>query len=113
MKVPKIDSKALDSILDNMLETVNYSKSEIYEIGERCQQDFDQIISELETVKSMVLKVIADGDELERKARESRKRLSFVSSRFKEFTEEQVRDARWRARSCELRGAAARCGGWL
>ncbi len=93
MKVPKIESKTLDRILDNMLETVDYSKSEIYEIGEQYQQELDQIISELETVKSMVLKVIADGDELERKARESRKRLSFVSSRFKEFTEEQVRDA--------------------
>ena len=80
MRVPKIDSKALDRILDNMIETVNYSKSEIYEIGEQCQHDYDQIISELETVKAMVSKVITDGDELERKARESRKRLSFVSS---------------------------------
>lgn len=93
MRVPKLDGKALDNILNHMISTVDNSKGEIYEIGEHCQHEFAQLSSELESVRTMVLKVITDGEELDLKARESRKRLSDVSSRFKEFTEEQVRAA--------------------
>lgn len=76
-----------------MISTVDNSKSEIFQIGEQCRQDFDSITSELKEIKIMVGKVIEEGDELEVKTRYSRRRLSEVSLNFRDYTEEQVRNA--------------------
>lgn len=93
MSLKKIDTKALDDILEKMISTVDNSKSEIFQIGEQCRQDFDSITSELKEIKIMVGKVIEEGDELEVKTRYSRRRLSEVSLNFRDYTEEQVRNA--------------------
>lgn len=93
MKYSKLDGKALDTIIDNMIVTVDSSKADIFEIGEQCRQDFERISTELKEIKALVHKVIFDGDELEKEAKASRQRLSEVSSRFKEFSEDQVREA--------------------
>lgn len=91
MKVKKYDTKALDAILEKMINTVDHSKSEIYQIGESCRQDYTTLSEELKEVKMAVLKIIEEGDRLDRMARASRKRLSEVSRRFTEFSEEEVK----------------------
>ncbi|WP_174728941.1 sensor histidine kinase [Mesobacillus harenae] len=93
MAIKKIDTKALDFILEQMIETVGNSKSEIFRIGEQCRQDFDSITEELKEVKLSVAKIISEGDKLEVQVRLARKRLSEVSMHFKDYTESQVREA--------------------
>jgi two-component system, NarL family, sensor histidine kinase DegS len=93
MKVDNVDVKALDKVVDKMIQTVDQSKDEIFNIGERCRQDYEAISLELEEVKKMFEQVIAEGEELEVKSRLARNRLSEVNKNFHQYTEEQVREA--------------------
>jgi two-component system sensor histidine kinase DegS len=93
MSINKIDTKSLDDILGDMVQTVERSKDEIFHIGEECRQDYESLSTELKDIKLMVSNVIEENDQLEVKSRFARRRLSEVSQHFREFSEEQVRDA--------------------
>ncbi|MCM3663603.1 sensor histidine kinase [Mesobacillus subterraneus] len=93
MAIKKFDTKALDLILEKMIETVGDSKDEIFRIGEQCRTDFESITNELKEIKRKVAQIINDGDKLDSQVRAARKRLSEVSKHFKDYTEGQVREA--------------------
>jgi two-component system, NarL family, sensor histidine kinase DegS len=93
VSLKKINTKLLDVILEKMVDTVDQSKDEIFQIGEQCRNDFEDLNRELTEVKEMVVKVIDEGDELTRKSRLARLRLSEVSKHFQTYTEDQVREA--------------------
>lgn len=93
MSLKKINTKLLDVILEKMVDTVDQSKDEIFQIGEQCRNDFEDLNRELTEVKEMVVKVIDEGDELTRKSRLARLRLSEVSKHFQTYSEDQVREA--------------------
>lgn len=93
MALKKVNIKELDNIVEQMINTVDRSKHEIFQIGEQCRRDHDSILKELEKIKEEVSKVIDEGDKLEVQSRLSRQRLSTISLHFKEFSEEQVRTA--------------------
>ena len=92
MKVKQFDTKVLDEILGKMMETVGDSKSEIFEIGERCREDFQQLAEELKELKQSVIETIEEGDKLDREARFARNRLSIVSKHFNDYSEMEVRE---------------------
>lgn len=92
MALRKVDVKALDNIVQQMITTVDRSKDEVFRIGEQCRYDFDALITELKVIKAQVKEVIEEGDALEMKSRLARMRLSEVSKRFRDFTEIQVRE---------------------
>lgn len=102
MTFKTFDSKALDAILEKMVATVEESKHEIFEIGERCRQDYDALINELEEVKATVAKVIDQTDELEKKSKFARRRLAEVSQHFRDFSEKQVREAYEKAHTIQI-----------
>lgn len=93
MSIKNLDVKALDIILEKMIETVGDSKNSIFEIEEQCRRDFETLTKELEDIKIRVQFVITESDSLDSKSRFARKRLSEVSKDFNKFSEEQVRDA--------------------
>lgn len=93
MELKKVNIKALDNIVEQMINTVDRSKHEIFQIGEQCRHDHDNIVKELEKIKAEVNKVIDEGDQLDVQARISRQRLSTISLHFKDYSEEQVRTA--------------------
>ncbi|WP_050616470.1 sensor histidine kinase [Bacillus testis] len=93
MSIKKVDIQELDAILEKMIHMVGASKNEIFNIGEQSRLDFETLLEELKNIRSMVLLVIEEGDQLERKARLARKRLSEVSMHFNTFSEAQVREA--------------------
>ncbi|MBS4208272.1 sensor histidine kinase [Bacillus sp. FJAT-50079] len=92
MALRKVDIKALDDIVNQMITTVDNSKNEIFRIGEQCRQEHDLFISELKEIKQQVRHVIDEGDALEIKSRLARRRLSEVSQRFRDFSEQEVRE---------------------
>ncbi|MEK6460026.1 sensor histidine kinase [Heyndrickxia faecalis] len=102
MTFKTFDSKVLDTILEKMITTVEESKHEIFEIGERCRQDYDALINELEEVKATVAKVIEQTDELETKSKFARRRLAEVSQHFRDFSEQQVREAYEKAHTIQI-----------
>ncbi|MGD6804748.1 sensor histidine kinase [Rossellomorea aquimaris] len=93
----------LDNILEQMIDTVGRSKSDVFEIGEQCRQDYESITEELKVIRESVFKVIQEGDDLERKSRFARKRLSEVSQHFQNFSEEQVREAYEQAHDLQMK----------
>ncbi|GAM12005.1 sensor histidine kinase [Mesobacillus selenatarsenatis] len=93
MAIKKFDTKALDLILEKMIETVGNSKDEIFRIGEQCRTDYESITDELKDIKRKVAQIINDGDKLDSQVRAARVRLSEVSKHFKDYSEAQVREA--------------------
>jgi len=99
----KLDVKALDFIVEQMIETVDKSKDEIFRIGEQCRQEHDSLIAELKEIKEQVKHVIVEGDDLEIKARHARKRLSEVSKNFRAYSETEVREVYENAHELQTR----------
>jgi two-component system, NarL family, sensor histidine kinase DegS len=93
MAIKKFDTKALDLILEKMIETVGNSKDEIFRIGEQCRTDYESITDELKEIKRKVAQIINEGDKLDSQVRRARLRLSEVSKHFKDYSEAQVREA--------------------
>lgn len=93
MAIKMFDTKALDHILEKMIETVGNSKDEIFRIAEECRSDYESITNELREIKRKVAQIINEGDHLDSQVRTARKRLSEVSKHFKDYTELQVRES--------------------
>ena len=51
MPLRKLDVKSLDYIVEQMISTVEQSKSEVFRIGEQCRHDHDALIAELKEIK--------------------------------------------------------------
>ncbi|KMK95965.1 sensor histidine kinase [Rossellomorea marisflavi] len=103
MSLKKIDTKILDGILEKMIDTVDESKGEIFQIGEQCRNDYQDLMQELLDVKNKVLQVIDEGDELHKRSRLARLRLSEVSKHFQTYSEDQVRDAYEKAHDFQMK----------
>lgn len=84
--------KALDLIINDMVDVVNNSKDEIFNISEEARKEHDHLVKELKITKEQVLQHINIGDELEQKVRHSRKHLSIVSKYFDRYTETEIRE---------------------
>ncbi|PSL31623.1 two-component system sensor histidine kinase DegS [Planomicrobium soli] len=89
----KIDGKALDSIFDHLIATLEQSKQEIFSISEQSRQSYEEMKDQLEEVRTNISRVIKNGDLLEEKTRTARRRLAEVSRSFSSFTETQVSQA--------------------
>lgn len=86
----QVDEKALDYILDEMIDVVENSKSEIFNISEQARQEHAELLLELSVIKKSFVEHIDEGGSLERNVRLSRKRLSEVSKNFNRYTEDDV-----------------------
>ena len=64
-KIQKINVKSIDEIREEMIETVTSSKSDIFQISEQCRKDYDNMTSELRTIRDMMVKLNAEEERLE------------------------------------------------
>lgn len=97
-----LDVKALDRILDRMINTLTDSKDEIFQIGEQCRNDYETLSRELRELRTMIAKIIDEGDRLETLAQSARNDLSTVSRNFNEYSEEQVKEAYEKAHQIQM-----------
>lgn len=88
----KIEDKALDRIINEMVEAVENSKDEIFYIGEESRMEYEQLLADLQLTKEKVGDMIKEGDQLEQKVRYSKIRLSDVSRDFDRYSEEEIRE---------------------
>ncbi|WP_010532110.1 sensor histidine kinase [Lentibacillus jeotgali] len=88
----KLEEKALDHVVDDVIDMVQNSKDEIFNISEEARKDYEQLEKDLQETKEQVTKHISDGDELEQKVQFSRQRLSEVSSEFDHHSESEIRE---------------------
>lgn len=88
----KTREKALDYILDEMVDVVENSKDEVFHISEEARSEYERLLRDLEYTKGKVLRYIDEGDKLEQNVRYSRKRLSEVSKYFDRYSEDEIRE---------------------
>ncbi len=86
-----LDYTTLDKIIEEMTQTVEKSKEEIFHISEESIKELDQLKRDLEHTKIKVKDYIQQGEKLEKEVQRSRKQLSLVSSQFNRYTEQDIR----------------------
>ncbi|MDT8858798.1 histidine kinase [Alkalihalobacillus sp. MEB130] len=87
------DTKVLDQIIDQTLDTVGQSREQIYQIEEQSRNELTALERELIEVRTKVAEVIDKTDQTQMYARLARSRLVEVSKAFNKFTNEEVRQA--------------------
>ncbi|MBU5267167.1 histidine kinase [Virgibacillus proomii] len=92
MMAQRISERALDYIINEMIEVVENSKDEIFNISEEARTEHEHLVKELKETKIKVAQHIKDGDELEQKVRFSRRRLAEVSKYFDRYSETEIRE---------------------
>ncbi|RLL46666.1 histidine kinase [Oceanobacillus piezotolerans] len=88
----KISEKALDHVIDEMVDVVENSKDEIFNISEGARSEYERLVRELKETKDQVIRLIDDGDQLEQRVKFSRQRLAEVSKYFDRYTEAEIRE---------------------
>ncbi|MFC4182840.1 sensor histidine kinase [Saccharococcus thermophilus] len=104
----KLDATELDKIVEKMIDTVQHSKDEIFQIGEQSRQEHEKLLQELMEIKRLTQQTIEEADKLEVKARFSRRRLSEVSQNFSSHSEEEIRKAYEEAHALHMELAMVR-----
>ncbi|NIK12490.1 sensor histidine kinase [Alkalibacillus almallahensis] len=82
----------LNKIIDEMVNVVSNSKEEIFNLGEHSRQEQERLAEEVKDIRHQVDQMIMDNDQLERRLKLSRQRLSDVSKNFSQYSEEQVQE---------------------
>lgn len=91
MAALKFEDKALDKIINDMINVVKNSKDEIFNISEEARTEYDHLVIELQETKSQVSEHIQSGEALEKRVRFSRQKLSQVSSEFNCYSEDEIK----------------------
>ncbi|QKY69952.1 sensor histidine kinase [Lentibacillus sp. CBA3610] len=104
----KLEEKTLDYVIDEMIEVVQNSKDEIFNIGEEARTEYEQLQTELQGTREKVISHINNGDELEQKVRYSRQRLSEVSREFDRYSESEIREVYEKTHAMQTELAIAR-----
>lgn len=86
-----LDSNGLDAIIDDMLETVNHSKDEIFKITEDARDEYENLEKQLRQLRVQIEQIIRENDLLERKEKLARQRLAQVSENFNVHSEDEIR----------------------
>ena len=89
----KLDIEALDVIFNHMLETIMNSKDDIFVISEQSRRSFEEMQKELQTIRGQIKIVIREGDCLDLKVKQAKKKLVIVSKDFNRYSEQQVKEA--------------------
>lgn len=90
--VKNFNPKDLDSIINEMIDVVEKSKIEIFNISEEARSESERLLIDLKETKEKVMLFITKGDTLEREVKLSRQRLSKVSKYFDRYSEDEIRD---------------------
>lgn len=90
--VTKTCEKDLDNVIDEMVDAVEKSRDEIFNISEDARMEHEQLLRELEVTKEKVQLYIEKGDQLERNVQFSKQRLSEVNKYFDRYSEDQIRE---------------------
>ncbi|MBA2874610.1 sensor histidine kinase [Thermaerobacillus caldiproteolyticus] len=104
----KLDAKQLDKIVEKMIDTVQHSKDEIFQIGEQSRQEHERLMNELTETKTLVNQIIHEADKLEIHARLARQILSDVNRNFTRYSEKEIRETYEKAHELHMKLAMIR-----
>src|SRR5699024_1734171 len=84
--------KALETIIDEMVDDVENSKDEIFHISEEARAERERLEKELKDTREKVHLHNEYGDQVERKVKLSRQQLAKVSKHFDRYKENEIRE---------------------
>ncbi|MCF8010973.1 MAG: sensor histidine kinase [Clostridiales bacterium] len=92
----------IDTIINDSLQALENSKKQIYDIYESTREESNRINRELEETKQEVSQIINQVEQLEKKEKKARVHLMQVSRNFKQYTEDDIRNAYEQAQDLQL-----------
>ncbi|MFA6851226.1 MAG: histidine kinase, partial [Selenomonadaceae bacterium] len=91
MKNAENGDKTLDYILKNTVQTIENSKSQIFDIYESARAEVDGNKENLTKIKQETEKIIRVVDELEKIEQQEKRKLVLVSGNFTNYSEERIK----------------------
>ena len=107
IKGPKL-LQQLDDVFSQVIETLQKSRDNIFEINQDCEQQCIQLEVEIQQINQQIEQVIELGNKYERLSRQARLRLMEVSKRFDTMTEEKIKEAYDTAQALQIKLQEAR-----
>ena len=83
----------MDQIVQKTIDAIEKGKREIFEIAEDSRRECRDLESRLAELNEIIAKTIEEVDELERLEKASRYKLMLISKDFKNYNEEDIREA--------------------
>lgn len=103
-----VDFNALNRIIDRLVEVIEKSKSQIFDIAESARSEYNRIRVEIAETRAEVADLIRKVDELEKIERQARIHLMEVSRDFTRYKEDDIRQAYDAAREAQINLSVAR-----
>ena len=102
------DDKSLGRILRNTIDTIESSKSQIFDIYEAARSEVEATQKNLEELKKQALQIIAKVDCLEKLEQQEKQKLVHVSSNFVNYSEERIRESYEAVKNVQVQLGVAR-----
>jgi len=93
----------LDHVLNQVLETLEHGRDDIFDIAQDCHEIEVNLQTELEEINLQTRQVILEVDHFEKMERYARLRLMDVSRDFRSYSQEHIQDAYEQAREMQLK----------
>ena len=110
--VPVEDGKPsvgmLNDILKNTVNTIENSKDKIFEIYEAARREVDNTRAELEIIRQETVATIERVDHLEKSEQLEKQNLVRVSSNFRDYSEEKIKETYEAVKDIQVRLGVAR-----
>jgi two-component system sensor histidine kinase DegS len=93
----------LDHVLNQVLETLEHGRDDIFDIAQDCHEIEVNLQTELEEINLQTRQVILEVDHFEKMERYARLRLMDVSRDFRSYSQEHIKEAYEQAREMQLK----------
>lgn len=103
-----LDLTQLDTILKTTIDTIRQGQRQMFSIAETAREEGKHLKQELENIQAEIQETIEQVDRCELKEKASRRRLARVSADFKNFSEEDIKDAYENAKNIQIELALLR-----
>jgi len=97
-----VDLLSLDLVVKETIKAIEKGKDQIYDIAETARKEYTRVEGEVKALKQQAAEVIKEVDRLERQAKAARLRLLEVDSNFREFSEEEIKQAYEKAQEFQV-----------
>jgi len=97
-----LDLKELDRIVKETVDAIERGKEQIFAIAESARAEYEHVRAELFEVKEEARRRIELVDALEKREQAARSRLADVSRSFREFSEDEIKEAYEAAREIQV-----------
>jgi two-component system sensor histidine kinase DegS len=101
-KMHEFDFSALEKIVQDVVDTVERAREDIYFFADDARQEYTRLAGELMELKQDVIEVIRQVEECEKEEKQSRRRLMEVSRDFEKYDEEDIKEAYDTARNMQV-----------